>query len=148
MSSRIVFQPSLKLRLTGLVPGQGLLPEALVGKRPAGSCFQILFEGSCAPIVVKTNNGNKAPWQVSGGMRRTALIMGGQSLLEIYCRTDIALSGMGETLDKVNVSHLFLARFGGLLGTPDCLMKQEGIEPKKRGRRLHHKGWPSFVRLR
>jgi hypothetical protein len=64
MSSRIVFKPSLKPRLTGLVPRQGLLPEAFVGKRPAGSCFQVLFEGGGVSVVVKTNNGNNAPWQV------------------------------------------------------------------------------------
>jgi hypothetical protein len=40
------------------------LPEAFVGKRPAGSCFQVLFEGGGVSVVVKTNNGNNAPWQV------------------------------------------------------------------------------------
>jgi|GEM_PF-4831806 len=144
MSSRIVFQPSLKiqrspklqpslkLRLTRLAVWWRLLPQALVGKRPAGSCFQVLFESSSAPIVVKTNSGDNAPRRIFGGMRRTALIVGDQTLPEVFRRTDIALFGMGETLEQVDVSHL-CEPVRGLPGTTDNLMKRGGIEPTKEG---------------
>ena len=76
-----------------------------VCKRPAGSGLQVLFECGRAVIVIKTDRRHHTPWRVLGSVGGIAMIVSGQSQLKVAGKTDIALIGVREALQEVNVFH-------------------------------------------
>ncbi len=69
-----------------------------VSKRSTGSGFQISLKFDRALIVVKTDRRHNLPWHVFGSVGGAALIVYGYSLLEIICKSDVALLGLRNAL--------------------------------------------------
>lgn len=60
----------------------------------------------CALVVVETDRGHDTPGNVFRCMRRGALIVFGDSLLKIFSEADVALIGVTDALEEVDVFHV------------------------------------------
>jgi len=77
----------------------------LVGKRSAGSAFQVSLKDRCTMVVVEANGSHNSPGSILRSMGGAALIVAIQSLLKVIGQSDITLFWMGDALEQVNVFH-------------------------------------------
>ncbi len=84
---------------------ESTLPKVFVRKRSARSGLQVLFESGCTLIVIESDRSYNAPRRVLGRMWGAALIVSGQSLLEVIRQSYVSMIGLSEAFEEVDVFH-------------------------------------------
>jgi hypothetical protein len=70
-----------------------------------GSALEILFERLGGLLIGKRRVGDQKPRLEFIGVRRSALVVVGEALLQVVSKSDIVLRPLVYTFDEVDLSH-------------------------------------------
>lgn len=113
----------------------GSRPEPFVSKRSSGSRLQIIFELSRSTFIIEGEIADNLPGTVFRRVNRCAFVIGFEALFQVAGDADVALSGIGNADQKVDVEHCPPARIrtttrrkpaearAGCIGPPSLMLR-------------------------
>ena len=80
-------------------------PQTPIGKSPAGSSLQIFFEREGLGWIRECNAGHQFPRFILARVFGTTVVVMFYSFVDIVGDADVALIGVGDAADQVDVFH-------------------------------------------